>query len=174
MPAPEDTPGPPVDPQSDTPEACSTVVVLKSLPKHLGRLFLEGNDVLKPLREAHPWLNVVDGDEGADISKLQIKFYEDSFTFMKILLEFLHAKKWQEFIYSTCESEQRYGPVLLLLLHHVFVENANTSSEPASAGKDRHDNQVFLEKLLPDSESLKGFFKEFESRSRRIRVDNNK
>ena len=166
----------PVNLESETTEACSTVVSLNRLPRHLGRLFLEGNDVLKPLREEHPWLNEVDRDEKANISKLQIQFYEDSFTFMKILLEFLHAKKWLEFIYSTCESDPRFGPVLALLLQHVFVVDADTSLGPASAGEYSHDNQVHLdlEKLLTPSESLSGFFKELESRSRRNMVDHNR
>jgi hypothetical protein len=107
------------------------------------------------------------------MSELKKAFLEDSYTFKKILIEFLQAKKWEEFVCQMCLSDNTYGPVLLALLYYVFGGKENESTVAAASSSSKLHYEA-LKAPYEDDKSLSDFFKVLESRCNKMVSSDNR
>ena len=108
------------------PESSSSELLVafdEKLPHGLGKVFVGGDDVLATLEKENDWLKLLGSNKEIDLSKLQTKYLEDPYAFMRILIEYLQLRKWHEFLFQWCCFDSHYSPVFLALLHFVFLKN---------------------------------------------------
>jgi hypothetical protein len=108
-------------------ESTSEITVLTKLPNGLVKCFTESSTVLELQYEKHTWLRKLDCSDETELLELQAEFHKDSYSFMGTLIEFLHVRKWYEFLLEMCGGNSKYGPVLLTLLAEAPRDWAHSS-----------------------------------------------
>ncbi|KAI0009003.1 hypothetical protein F4779DRAFT_617979 [Xylariaceae sp. FL0662B] len=139
------------------------------LPAELVMFYKDGDNMLRPLYEKHTWLKELDSNR-ANLSKLRKEFFDDSYTFMAVLVQFLHVQKWKEFILETCIYNPRCGPVLFELLKFTFRDESYkptiVASSPNTASSMNREVRVLgtVKVTEADRKESEDFVKALESR----------
>ncbi|MCJ1461482.1 hypothetical protein MMC07_000079 [Pseudocyphellaria aurata] len=149
----------------------SRILSMETLPPDLLRVYNEGPAFLEILYKDHPWLIEL-ASSSPNILRLQEEFLENSFDFMRILVNYLNKRKWHDYVHHSCNEDPKYGPVLFVMLWYVASRPVSVAPEGDTADATETPNQHLA--ALNDQLKESSLYKQLaRSRNQSTRTSNN-